>query len=332
MIDLPAETFRSLVAEVRRSPSVHNVQPTRWRHASGGITLLEDTRRMLPAADPKGADLQISHGAALEGMAIALQRVGLMVSTVERLAAEAEGPFRPLAHLTLAPAVLPPPFTLNEVENRATWRGMFQPVTSEQTNALERLAASTDDLRIITAPQDISDAARLSDLAGMTFLRDDAHRQELLGWMRLSPSHPDAARDGLNCDALGLSPAAAFGARLVLGPMFRTLDRFWLARPLLTEAPKIRSAPALALFHRPSGEDRLETGRAFYRAWLLMERFGLAACPISALADWPQSNVALAEAHGLPLSRRLVNVFRLGVAAEPKKREAARLPVDELIV
>lgn len=332
MIDLPADTFRTLVAEARRAPSVHNVQPTRWRLSQGGITLLEDMRRTLPAADPKGADLHLSHGAALEGMAIALRRVGLGVRQIEPLAPDVEGPLRPVATIKLGAETGPAPFALCEIEGRATWRGPFLPATPEQGEALGKLAAEADDLRIVTSPQDMSDAARLCDLASMHMLRDDAHRAELLHWMRLSTSHPDFARDGLNRDALGLTPIAAFGARLVLGPLFRTLDRFWLAKPLLSEAAKMRSAAALALFHRPSGEDRLETGRAFYRAWLLMERFGLAACPISALADWPQSNVALAEAHGLPLSRRLVNVFRLGVPGRAGRRDIARLPVDELIV
>lgn len=88
---------------------------------------------------------------------------------------------------------------------------------------------------------------------------------------------------------------------------------------------------AIALFHRPAGEDPLETGQAFYRAWLTMERLGLAACPVSVLADWPEANRMLVSQHRLPAGRRLVNVFRLGIAAGALSTRHVRLPVQELI-
>jgi hypothetical protein len=123
----------------------------------------------------------------------------------------------------------------------------------------------------------------------------------------------------------------AFGTRLVLGPLFPPLRRLGLAARLVSERGKFANS-AVALFHRPDGEDPLASGRTFYRAWLAMTAQGLAACPVSVLADWPASNRQLVERLGVPAGRRLVNVFRLGLPAETRSAARARLPVAELIV
>jgi hypothetical protein len=149
--------------------------------------------------------------------------------------------------------------------------------------------------------------------------------------MRLSRHDPRYGRDGLNAEAMALGSVEAMGASLVLGPLFPLLKRLGLAEPLTRERSKTASG-AIALFHRPLGEDPLETGRAFYRAWLSMEAQALGACPISVLADWPVSNAALLARHPLPAGRRLVNVFRLGRVPPDAASHRARLPVAELIV
>src|SRR5688572_11374328 len=74
---LGGEIQRALVAEASLAPSVHNVQPARWRFTGGGLILFEDRSRRLAAGDPTGRDSATSLGAAAEGMAIALSRHGL---------------------------------------------------------------------------------------------------------------------------------------------------------------------------------------------------------------------------------------------------------------
>lgn len=130
---------------------------------------------------------------------------------------------------------------------------------------------------------------------------------------------------------MALGRVEAAGASLVLGPLFPLLNRLGLAERLTRERAKTETG-AIALFHRPIGEDPLETGRAFYRAWLAMEFNGLAACPISVLADWPVSNALLTQRHSLPAGHWLVNVFRLGIASASGVQRRARLPTGELIV
>ena len=76
VIDSPTDLLRTLVAEARLAPSVHNVQPSRWRLAGNRLLLLGDPSRAIPVADPAGRDWRLSHGAHLEGLALALAARG----------------------------------------------------------------------------------------------------------------------------------------------------------------------------------------------------------------------------------------------------------------
>ncbi|MEL6227655.1 MAG: hypothetical protein AAFR01_11665, partial [Pseudomonadota bacterium] len=174
--------------------------------------------------------------------------------------------------------------------------------------------------------------AALADTAALHFLRDREHRNELLRWLRLSGKHPRFHRDGLNARAMNLGTLEAFGAGIVLGRCFAALDRVGLAGPLVNEADKTRTAAAIAVFHRGKGEDPFSSGRAFYQAWLAMERFGLKASALSVLADWDHARETLHRTCQLAQDRFIVGAFRLGVPKGTPRTHHERLPVDELIV
>ena len=324
--------LEELIAEVRLAPSVHNIQPTHWRLTGDDtLLLLEDVTRRLPTADPSGHDVRFSHGAAIEGLSLALGRHGLRISEV--------GPppettissgFLPVARIAIA-AGGALDLLADQVSSRMSWRGGFHASGPAGKAALDRLTTSSTDLLPVSDAPAVTEVARLADEAGFHFLCHDAHRAELLYWMRLLRSDPAYQRDGLSAEAMAMPGVVAFGTRLVLGPLFPLLRSLGLAASLASERGRFANA-AVALFHRPDGEDPLVTGRAFYRAWLAMTAQGLAACPVSVLADWPASNRLLVERHGIPEGRRLVNVFRLGLAAGMPPSARARLPVTELIV
>jgi nitroreductase len=323
--------LEELLAEVRLAPSVHNIQPTRWRLLGDDrLLLLEDISRRLPAADPSGHDVRLSHGAAIEGLSLALGRHGLRIAEVGPAAdASTSGGLMPVARILMgAGGALDPLADL--VASRISWRGGFRAFGPAGEAALDGLAASSTDLVLVRDPPAVTQIAQLADEAGFHFLCDDAHRAELLRWMRLSRSDSSYERDGLSAEAMAMPGVVALGTRLVLGPLFPLLHRLGLAATLASERGKFANS-AVALFHRPDGEDPLATGRAFYRAWLAMTAQGLAACPVSVLADWPASNRQLVERYRVPMGRRLVNVFRLGLAAGAPAAGRARLPVAELI-
>jgi len=326
---LDRQLLEDLVAEARLAPSVHNIQPTRWRRDGDTVLVLADETRRLPVADPSGHDVRLSHGAAIEGLSLALGRRGLRIAALDTTLDT--GPEQGIiARITLTTGGAEDPLATS-IASRMSWRGTFRQPDPELPQRLARLAEAADDLIVIAEMDSVTEVAQLADRAAFHFLCDDAHRGELLQWMRLSRSDPRYGYDGLDAQALALGRIEAFAASLVLGPLFPALRRLRLAAPLTGERGKTASG-AIALFHRPSGEDPLETGRAFYRAWLGMERVGLAACPISVLADWPRSNLALVERFAVPRDRRLVNVFRMGTATRQGPTRHARLAVQDLII
>jgi len=319
--DLPA-----LVAEANLAPSVHNTQPSRWRIDGEDVLLLEDAARRLPAGDPLGRDADVSHGAALEGFALACAKRGLMV-VAKPLAMTGEA-LRPVARLVVSRGATPDALH-DHVAVRRTYRGKF---------ALGGAASRLDELDVrdtvvITRTEGVAWLARLNDEASLRTYRDKAFRAELVSWMRLSPRHPRWATDGLNAQAMQMSGLEAAGAGFVLKPgVFEALDRVGLAGPLVAEAEVVRSAQAIVLFHRPVDEAPLETGRRFYRLWLEFTALGLAAAPMAVLADDASAKAAICAEFGIPTGRRLITAFRLGVGPVRSHGPKPRLPVETLIV
>lgn len=331
MSALTPELLRELVAEARLAPSVHNIQPTRWRLLGDGrLLLVDDTSVRAPVADPEDHDVLVSHGAALEGMSLALDRRGLTLADVTFAEQPLSQQYRALCTLTVGAAVNRDPL-LPSVPRRMSWRGTF--VRSPQDEgALARITSARDDVVCIRDRQAIADIARWADQAELSFVRRDDYRRELLDWMRLSPGHPHYQRDGLNREALAMNAVEAAGAGFVLGSLFRPLDRLGLAASLLSDRAKTSSAAAIILFCRPRTEYPLVTGRNFYRVWLEIDRAGLAACPISALADHPGFNEKLRKLGNIGEGLRLVNLFRVGHPSKSQAPRHFRLPVDQLIV
>lgn len=321
---------RDVVAEACRAPSVHNIQPTRWRFLPDGqVLLLRALERALPAADPTGHDVSVSVGAAFEGTAIALSRRGLGLSAPERL----DGPAGPGLALVARARVLEggteDPLA-RWVERRRAFRGVFERAAPEIRAALGRLLA--DDTRVIADAGEIQRLAREYDAASVHFLSRSDYEAELYRWMRLKPAHPDWGRDGLNASCMALSPLEAWLAERLLRPsVFAWISRLGLTGAVISEAPAIRSSAAVILFCPPRECDPFQVGRRFYRLWLETTACGCALCPLSALADHEPTARKLAERYRIPEARRLANAFRVGVLrGEPAL--SPRLPVDELIV
>ena len=314
----------ALVAAANRAPSVHNIQPTRFRFDDERtITLLEDPTRRLHVGDPAGKDNQKSIGAALEGLMLALSERGLGAD----LSRPEDGVVR-LRVVTGAAADALAPC----VETRASWRGMFDRSVRDEAPTLARLAESCPDLHIITAPEAVAELARFYDKVSLEVVQDRAYRAELLSWMRLSRGNRNYWRDGLNAEHMALSPFEAFGAGVVLGGGFPLLNAIGVAGPLMAESEKVRSAACIALFHRAADEPELDTGRRFYRVWLEIERLGLCLCPMSVLGDVPHAAARLMNEASLPATRKLVTAFRIGRRpANARKSPRARLPASDIL-
>jgi nitroreductase len=329
---LDRETQRALVAEAARAPTVHNVQPARWRFgADGRVVLFRAVDRALPVADPTGQDVRASLGAAWEGMSIALSRRGLGLSEPEfsEDGDEEDGRIT-VASARIVEGAAPDPLA-EFVEVRRSYRGRFVPLSANVLRQLTTIGG--EDVRWIVDPAGLPEMARLYDESGWSFVRQPAYHAELYRWMRLSPAHPDWARDGLNAECMALSGVERAAASVLLRPrVFGVLKRLGAARAVISEAAQIRSASAILLFTPRRELSDFAVGRLFYRLWLQVAALGAGMVPMSALADSPPARERLGREHGIPADRRLANVLRVGGVPPGSAARSPRLPVDELLV
>jgi nitroreductase len=323
------ETLENLVREAARAPSVHNVQPARWRFEPGGdVVLFRALDRVLPIADPTGHDVDASLGAAFEGMAIALSRVGLVLGApVSERGAQAEG-CAPVvrARVTSGGAIDP---LAPHVMERRTYRGAFSRRGARELASARLMEAS--DVHVIDDAVDIRLSSRSHDAATWRFESKREYHAELWSWLRLSRRDARYQRDGLNADCLALSTPQRLGALVLLRPtVFRLLTRLRVARYLISESAQVRSAIALVLFMPRRTDSAFDAGRRFYRLWLEITAAGLHAVPMSASVDDPVTRSQYEPL--VPPGRRLANVLRVGHAPGGAAAESYRLPVGELLV
>jgi len=323
------EEARELAAEAARAPSVHNVQPARWRFLSAGeVLLFRDLARSLPAADPSGHDVLLSMGAAFEGMALALSRRGIGLAERERGSEAAEPGLELVARAALVDDAAADPLA-QWVPHRRAFRGIFAPTGAAEIASLTGIA----DVRVIADRAAIRELAARYDRASLGFLRRPAYLRELFDWCRFSRRHPSWDRDGLNADCLALSAVERTAASWLLRPpVFAVLRRLGFGRLVISEAAQIRSAGAVVLFVALRTQPAFAVGRRFYRLWLEITALGLVLVPMSALADDPAEAARLAAAHGVPPTHRVVNVFRVGKVGPRGAATSPRLPVGELLV
>ena len=321
----------AILAEVSRAPSVHNVQPARWRFENDGVTLLQDRSRRLPAGDPTGRDVEASLGASFEGMVLALSRLGLGLSEPLHVADDGRGELRSVCTARFVPGESVDPLA-EHVARRRSWRGAFAPVEAFDLVSLEATLNVREDARLLIGKDLIARVAKLNDDCSWEFMRDPSYHAELCEWMRLSPADPRWNVDGLSAECLAMSAIERRAASLLFRPAaFGVLKTIGLARALVAESARVKSAAAAIAFHRDDDESPFDSGRAFYRLWLEITATGLVACPMSSIADSALGSTEMRAHCRIPSGRRVVNVLRVG-RAPTKLPKSARLPASELLI
>ncbi|ATY31094.1 hypothetical protein [Sphingomonas psychrotolerans] len=327
---MSADTLHLLVAEAMLAPSVHNVQPARWRLVGDDtIDLFEDVRARLTVGDPRCNDAGVSLGAAAEGLRLAASWRGLGLEPREA-PPQTDDALLPIARYLLVPTDTHPDPLADQVEARASWRGDFTVVNTADRENAQRLIDT--DSAVVTDSQSLIEASRIFDAASYGFLRDRAFRDELRAWMRFTRRHRRWDRDGLNAAAMALGRVEAIGASVVLGPAFGILDRIGIAPGLLAEGKKVAAAAALVVFHRPVAETPFDSGAHFYRLWLRVEAAGFGAAVLAALADDPAAAQRIAQMAGVPSGHRIVSAFRIGRRPAGATVPRARRRLAEILV
>jgi nitroreductase len=330
-VTLLSETIiLDLVALASRAPSVHNVQPARWRFHEDRVTLFRALDRVLPVADPSGHDVEVSLGAAFEGMRLAMSQHNIAMNGVEaatdenapgcagvvRAGIRSDGSEDPLAQ---------------HVTHRRSFRHKFARVSERDSELIGQVEA--DDALIVRDPSSIRRVAAWHEAATWKFESNPEYHEELWSWLRLSRSDSRWNRDGLNADCLALSRPERIAARRLLAPLtFTQLSRLGVARRLVSEASQVRSAAALVVFAPLHQQSAFEAGRRFYRLWLELTALGYSAVPMSASADDAETNASITDLVGLPGDRRIANVFRVGRTGSSSAALSPRIPAHELLV
>lgn len=319
------ETLERVVRLARLAPSVHNVQPARWRQSGGAIEIACDPAVALRVGDPEGLDAGLSCGAAVEATVLALSMLGMAGEVTDLWPDEDRHTWRGMrmvARITTRPGEKMP--LADQLERRFTWRGVFAEGTPDLFGW-----SRADAVLVLDAPTRDWLAER-NDSASLRIMQDRAFRDELLSWMRLSARHPRYAHDGLSRDAMRMGKGEARLAKLALGPLWPVLDKVGMTGALTAEAEATRSAPVIACFHRPGGESPVTMGRAYLRLCLEAAGLGLAGWPMAALSDHPVTRDEILERLAIDPDHRLVQVIRFGVpTGDPPPR--ARRPISELI-
>ena len=331
MTPLSLAEQRALVEEASRAPSVHNVQPARWRFVGDSVVLFRAIDRVLPVADPSGHDVGASLGAAFEGMSIALSRRGLVARDATDAADFSAPGCAPVLRASIGQATTGKPDRLAPwVFERRAFRGRFEPSTPDDARAL---AALTREDVVLIPHERLATLAARHDAATWAFESRPEYHRELWTWLRLSRRHPSYGRDGLNADCLALSGLERRAASLLLKPaIFGRLAAIGIARHLISEAPQVRSATNALLFTPRRADAPFDVGRRFYRLWLEVTALGFHLVPMSASADHNSTRDLFAAEHGVSPDRRIANVLRVGRVRPGAAARSARLPVDELLV
>ncbi|ABP54042.1 Acg family FMN-binding oxidoreductase [Salinispora tropica] len=210
--------LRAAAADAIRAPSLHNTQPWRFRLRDGGIEVLVDPSRRLPATDPNGWGIRIAAGAALFNLRLAL-------AAAETPAAVRLRPY-PAEPDVVARLVPDRPRRCTPIEQalyaaiprRFSNRAPFQPdpVPADARWRLTEAARAEECwLELLIGTSAVNAFAEIARGAHHVLERNPSYRAERERWV-----HHDEAPDGVPATAGGppfepqdLLPARAFGGR-----------------------------------------------------------------------------------------------------------------------
>ncbi|MGB5285540.1 MAG: hypothetical protein WBN29_13585 [Polyangiales bacterium] len=279
------------------APSAHNTQP--WL-----IELVSDTEarvfldkaRLLPATDPPGRQVHMSHGTFVELMAISATHFGYRADVdllPEGTMTDEELGTKPTARIRLVEA---PDVSVDdlfpEVLTRRTSRLPHEGpmVTSDElATIVSQIGPSNVETTLLTEDQ-LHDALSIVRRAMEIEVNDYELYDETRQWFRFSKREIREHRDGLSIGTAGLTGFSAGSANL-----FLTSKNFHKEknrkRYLETFGKAVESTRGLLTMTSPSNTliDWIETGRAYARAQLSAEMLGLRFQPVSqVLQEYPQ--------------------------------------------
>jgi nitroreductase len=312
---LAAAIDRALHAATR-APSVHNTQPWLFVVAPPRIEVHLDRERVLPVADPDAREAQLSCGAALVNLAVALRAADHDVVTdllpdparPDLLAVVRVGGYR-LASPELRSLA-------TAIDRRATNRRPFheRPVPLTHRRILTAAAGGHGArLVLLDTPKRLETFASLLRRADHLQEEDPAFQAELRYWTTGEPGR----RDGV--------PRTAGGPRPIGGGILtprRFHDEYGGAAREFEQDPLV----AVLLSHGDTDLDRVRAGMAMQHVLLNATSAGLSASFLSQPTEVPYIRTALRDLIGGPGHPQ--TVLRIGYGHPPAP--TPRRPVSEV--
>lgn len=313
---LPAAQLMARRADWQRAPSAHNTQP--WTVTVTGDARLAigwEAARALPLGDPTGRDLMLSLGCVAEALAVVAADLGFAAHVdwaVDRVACRAGTVVLTGADQS---ADLLSGELLMALRERRTARGPH--VQHPSVDEVQALAGTAGVDAVVLPGALVDELLPVADRWSM----EGPAADELAQWLRLDRADPRYVQDGLSDRALELSRPEAVGLRWAMHPRIAPWLRRTGAMRVLARQATVRPVGTVVALTDPadlSDEELAALGRRLLRLWLVADRSGWSAHPLSQLLDCPQTQVALGRALGaVPCA-----VFRLGRPATRPVRSA----------
>jgi len=279
------------------APTAHNTQP--WR-----IQVMSDTEaqvyfdpyRLLPATDPPGRQVHISHGTLLEMTAIAATHLGYRADVELLPEGEmtlAEYGTKPTAYLSLiadSQVTEDPLFSQVLLRRSSRLPHTPQPITDDERAAITAAATIAGVQPGWIPSQRMAQAIEFA-IQGMTVeARGHGTFQETNQWFRFSDAEIAAKGDGLNANTAGVTGLPLLVLRMITRP---GNWHMWFNRAgfLSAFAKAARSTQALFTLVTPANtmDSWITTGRSYMRAQLTASGYNLRFHPVSqTLQEFPQ--------------------------------------------
>jgi hypothetical protein len=320
----PEERIKFLLNYAVLAPSGHNTQPWRFKPQPEGVFVYADSSRHLPVADPDNRELNISVGAALMNLRVAVAHFG-MTCEVEYQTSD------PSSDLRASVRVSPSRGGYNELED------IFPAITKRHTNRRPYETRSPNEavlwklrkvaigkkasLQIITDEAKRECISRLIARGDQIQLSNSEFRRELAAWI-----HSNFAQkgDGINADGFGV-------------PDFISWSGAWLVKTFNTGRSRARTdaqlascAPALVLLHgHDTHESLLEAGELLERFLLTLTMMRLQYSFFNQPIELPELRKELQSLLDLPDLPQLL--LRIGYA-KPVVRPMPRRPLESILI
>lgn len=312
-----SDMITALLQAAVQAPSSHNTQPWVFLVRDGGIDLLADRTRALPANDPDDRELTISCGCALFNLRVAAARAAVPLD-VHLMPGGYHGD--QLAAVELSASGTVPP-GLAELADAVSRRRTFRRTFSDRPVAVQDVAALVNAAYQEQAWLEPLDSADTRHAAADLVAEGDASqwanpswRRELAAWM-----HPRRGGDGLTVPGLTLPLAQGVVRTFDIGLGVGAKDRqIASASPLLVALGTEADGP----------EQWLVAGQALQRMLLVACGLGLQASFLNQPVQVAALRFKLQHLLGRPGYPQLL--LRLGYA-EDQLPASPRRPLTDVV-